>query len=224
MMQQKLKNLYQQIDSCRFCKKSKNYLQHIHGFGAARPKFMLILINPTHRNLTADPTYQGARFPFVGVRQFWQVLAKGGFTSQTIADQLPKRSSWKILHTQILQQELLQKRLFITNVVKCCYNHSNYPAKVVIAHQINYLRQEIQIVRLRKIIAFGALVYKILTSQNIILKNYWQNYPLKKTDKEIISGLNIPTVPVYFPVGRGNPAKAIQVIHKIQKIKGCETH
>jgi uracil-DNA glycosylase len=220
MMQQKLKNLYQQIDHCQFCQSSQNPLQHIHGFGVASPKFMLILINPTHRNLSAGQNYQGARFPFVGVQQFWQVLAKGGLISQKIADQLPKRSDWQIPHTKMLQQELLKQELFITNVVKCCYDHSYYPAKEVINKQLNFLRQEIQIVKPAQILAFGTLVFKILTGRSIILKEFWKNSVIQKVDREIISGLNIATMPVYFPVGRGNPVKAIKIL---QRIKSCRT-
>jgi hypothetical protein len=70
MGNRELQKLYGKIDKCRFCKADGNFLQHIYGFGALKPELMLILINPTYRNLSSEPKYKGARFPFIGVRQF----------------------------------------------------------------------------------------------------------------------------------------------------------
>ncbi len=52
-----LEKLYKKVDECGFCKASRNKLQHIHGFGAMNPKLMLILINPTHRNISSAPDF-----------------------------------------------------------------------------------------------------------------------------------------------------------------------
>jgi hypothetical protein len=124
MKNEKLGKLYKRVDHCKFCKTAGNNLQHIHGYGVMNPKLMLVLVNPTYRNLSSDPEYKSARFPFIGVRQFWKVLAGGGLISKTAAYDLPLRSNWKRGHTEKLQRELLKNKLFLTNMVKCCYDHS----------------------------------------------------------------------------------------------------
>ncbi|MBX4211237.1 MAG: hypothetical protein KW806_00330 [Candidatus Yanofskybacteria bacterium] len=209
-MGNKLSTLYKKVDSCKFCKKLGNKLQHIYGYGTQSPETMLVLINPTYRNLSSHPDYIGPRFPFIGVRQFWNVLGDGGLIAKL---QLPLRADWKPEHTKLLQTELEKNKLFLTNIVKCCYEHSAYPEKEVIADQLKLLAEEIRIVKPKRIIAFGTLVHKTLTGETIKLRDY-----LTSTQKsfEIVSGLDVPVMPVYFPIGRGNPKKAAEILRKYE--------
>jgi len=174
---------------------------------------MLILINPTYRNLSSHPGNKGARFPFIGVRQFWKVLAEGGLIEKKIAAKLPLRSEWGSRHTELVEKELIRNKLFLTNMVKCCYGHSAYPNSKVIKDQIKKLTEEIRIVNPEKIVAFGGLVYQNLTGKKIKLSEYWKGK--KEKNSEIISGLKISVIPCYFPVGRGNPKKAAKILRKI---------
>ena len=218
MGSKKLQKLYKRADDCKFCRADKNLLQHIHGFGALNPELMLILINPTYRNLSSDSEYKGVRFPFIGVRQFWKVLADGGLINRGVAYELPLRKEWKEKHTEQIKQELTLNKLFLTNVVECCYSHSAYPDDKVIAEQLKLLADEIKIVRPKKIVAFGGLVYKTLTGKNIKLAEYWNEQKIG-TDFEIISGLTISVLPCYFPIGRGNPKKAAEIMKRFPRTK-----
>ena len=211
-MNKELLALYRGVDACLFCRRSKNYLQHIHGFGALQPRFMLVLVNPTHRNLSSHPAYHGPRFPFIGVRQFWKVLARGGLIDKDIAERLPLKKDWNEKHTEQIKRELIRNKLYLTNVVKCCYDHSAYPVAEVLSAGTDILAREIALVRPQKIIAFGGLVYKTLTGKNIKLADYWNGE--KKKEVELISGLNTPIEPCYFPIGRGNPGKAVEILRK----------
>lgn len=202
--------LYKKVDACRFCASARNPLRHIHGFGSPNPRFMLVLINPTYRNISSTPGYQGPRFPFIGVRQFWQVLGEGGFIDANIARSLPPRKQWTAAHTDLVQKELLRNKLFLTNIVKCCYPHGNYPAREVIAAQRDIVGEEIRSVRPKGIIAFGALTFKTLTKTAITLSTYRPKE--SGTFHESLSGLNTPVIPCYFPVGRGSPKKAAQML------------
>jgi hypothetical protein len=215
MENKELQKLYLSVDKCKFCKKDKNPLQHIHGFGALKPNLMLILINPTYRNLSSDPKYTGIRFPFIGVRQFWKVLADGGLINEKIAYSLPLRSEWRDEHTEEIKKELINNKLFLTNIVKCCYNHGFYPKKEVVEEQLKILREEIRIVKPKRIIAFGAFTYKTLTGKNIKLSNYKNTLEIVS---ERISGLEIQTIPCYFPIGQGSPKKSAEMMKKIQKL------
>lgn len=212
MRNAKLQKLYQVVDRCKFCKAERNHLQHIHGYGAMNPKLMLILVNPTYRNLSSDSKYRGDRFPFIGVRQFWKILAEGGLIDRKVGINLPARTGWGDKHTQQIKKELLKNRLFLTNIVKCCYDHSAYPDKSVIEDQLKLLAEEIRIVKPKKIVAFGGLVYKTLTGESIKLADYW--YGSQEKAVEIISGLGTSVAPCYFPIGRGNPQKAVEILRK----------
>ncbi len=172
------------------------------------------MINPTIKNISSHPEYRGVRFPFIGVRQFWRVLGKAGLINLELSEKLPLSKGWLELHTDLVKRELLENKLFITNSVKCCYNHGNYPNKKVIKEQLSFLEAEIKIVNPRKIIAFGGLVFKYLTGKSIVLSEYWDKEPLKEYP-EIITGLKIPVIPAYFPVGKGNPSKAIRTLSQI---------
>jgi hypothetical protein len=195
MGSRELEKLYRKVDRCSFCKIARNPLRHIHGFGAMRPKLMLVLVNPTYRNLSSAPDYKGLRFPFIGVRHFWRVLADGGLISKKVAYDLPLPVKWKKEDTEKIKRELVENKLFLTNVVKCCYNHSEYPQKQVVKSHLNLLEEEIGIVKPRRIVAFGGLVYKTLTKS------------LK---------LEIPLISCYFPVGRGRPREAARILREIR--------
>ncbi len=212
MQNKNLKKLYKRVDKCRFCQAMGNKLQHIHGFGALGPRFMLVLVNPTYRNLSSEPEYKGPRFPFIGVRQFWRVLADGGLIDKKTAYNLPPRTEWEGRHTKLAQNELLRNKLFLTNVVKCCYPHGKYPKKEVVKDGLIKLAEEIKIVRPKAIIAFSIFVYKLLTGKNIKMSSLDKGLP--KAISEKISGLKIPVLPCYFPIGRGNPKKAIKILKK----------
>mgnify|MGYP001560785031 CR=1 FL=1 len=207
-----LSDLYRKVDRCNFCRLSKNILRHIHGSGARRPKFLLLFVNPTYRNISSRAGYRGPRFPFIGVRQLWQILAAGGLINKSVALNLPNAKNWSAEHTLKIQRGLLNNRLYLTNIVKCCLPHGNYPEIGLIKANLRHLRPELRIVRPKLILAFGGLVFKTLTGKNIKLKEYWsgRDKTEKETYREIISGLNFPVIPVYFPVGRGNPRLAIQ--------------
>ena len=213
-----MQKLYERADDCKFCKTDRNLLQHIHGFGALNPKLMLILVNPTYRNLSSDPNYKGARFPFIGVRQFWKVLVDGGLIDRNVAHGLLLRKDWNTKHTEQIKHELIRNKLFLTNIVKCCYSHSSYPDKRVVKDQAKVLIEEIRIVNPRKIVAFGGLVYKTLTGKNIMLSEYWKKDMIEKST-EVISGLNVIIEPCYFPIGRGNPKKAAEIMRKFLRMQ-----
>jgi uracil-DNA glycosylase len=212
----KLQKLYAAVDACAFCRTKRNPLRHIHGYGAMRPDWMLILVNPTHRNISSAPTYRGSRFPFIGVRQFWNVLANGDLISEAVAGALPARTDWTAHHTDLVQRELIRNKLFLTNVVKCCYDHSAYPAPSVVRESVRHVAEEIRSVRPRRIIAFGGLVHRTLTNMPVTLAAHWAART-KPAYHEKISGLSVPVIPCYFPIGRGSPRKAAKILREVQR-------
>jgi len=153
----------------------------------------------------------------LGTRQFWRVLADGGLISKKTAYNLPLPLRWRGIHTAQIQKELIRNKLFLTDIVKCCYGHSRNPDKKIIQAHQPYLIQEIKILKPKKIVAFGRLVTNILTGENIHLAEYWSNSRSRFKLRETLSGFDFPVVPVYFPTGRGNPNKAARLLRLLIK-------
>jgi len=80
-MNQTLAHVFAKVDACTRCKKQRNPLKHILGGGETKnPRFAFVFINPTHRNRSSAPDYDGTRrYPFIGVRHFYRFLADAGF-------------------------------------------------------------------------------------------------------------------------------------------------
>ncbi len=207
---QELSSLYRKVDLCPLCKNSQNELQHILGTGKIRPRFLLLLINPTYKNISSRPEYKGPRFPFVGVRSFWRVLGKAGLINQKLAESLPLPSLWQKEHTISLQEELLKNSLFLTNIVKCTFSHSLYPPQKYFEYHREILKKELEIVKPKYIVAFGQLPFKFLTGKSIVLSSIFESKDhYKPKHRERITHFKIPVLPCYFPVGRGKPKEAI---------------
>jgi len=205
--------LYKSVDNCPLCRKTQNKLRHIWGVGKIKPRFLLLLINPTYRNISSNQDYKGPRFPFIGVRSFWRILGDAGLINPKLSESLPPASRWKIKHTLSLKQEILKNNLFITNIVKCTFGHSSYPTQDYFEYYKEILKNELEIVKPRYIITFGQLSFKFLTGKNLTFSSFFthENY-YKIHFKENLSSFKIPVLPCYFPVGRGKPKDSISIL------------
>src|SRR3989344_3120563 len=88
-MSSKLQKFFAKVDRCASCRAAKNPLRHVFGGGKAQtPKYFFLFINPTHKNISTQPTYAGRRrYPFMGVRHFYRELSQAGFVdAKIIAD------------------------------------------------------------------------------------------------------------------------------------------
>jgi len=202
-----LASLFDRFDNCRICKKSGSSLQHILGGGlTTHPKTALVFINPTRQNVSCDPKWNGPRFPFIGVTRFWKILADSGLISKDFV-----LSGWDEGKARGLLSKLRRKKIYITNLVKCTQNHGNYPEKKVFDYHLPLFFKEMDIIRPRAIIAFGALTTKYLTGRNIKMGEYFKRpEPLNYRNMK-----EIRVYPCYFPVGRGSPKLATEVLRKL---------
>lgn len=216
-----LQTIFKNFDNCVVCRKNKNPLSHILGAGKDKnPDFLFLFINPTHLNISSHPNYPGKfRFPFLGVARFWRFLAEAGFFSQDLAKEIIQKQ-WKTNWEIKIQKELKRQKIYLTNLVKCTFFHPNPPPKKTISRQLFLLKQEIKIVNPKHIIAFGKLPFKVLTNKNILLRDYLKRIKFQKPpyflSQEIFNKRYI-VFPCYFPVGRGNPKKAVFVLKMIKK-------
>ncbi|MFV1917208.1 MAG: uracil-DNA glycosylase family protein [Patescibacteria group bacterium] len=203
-----IKQLFKRYDDCKLCKSSGNKLQHILAGGKFNnPKVALVFINPTHTNISSAPDWKGHRFPFIGITRFWQILAVSGWIAKGTVTEFDN-FGWNKGTIKLLEDDLHKKGIYITNLVKCTFPHGNYPEKKYFDYHLPLLEKELSIVRPTAIISFGGLSTKYLNGENLTFKKYFVN-------PHHLEYKNIPVYPCYFPVGRGNPKLAIEVLRKL---------
>lgn len=211
----KLENLWKEIDSCEECKISGNKLQHILGGGKENnPSTMFVFINPTHRNISSSPNYSGPRFPFIGTNEIWSIFVNGGILSKNLIQKI--EDGWNKNSIDSLLKSLKNRKIYLTNVVKCTKPNAENPNTRLIKEKLSFLFKEIEIVNPRLIVTLGQIPFKAITGKNIKLSEYYKKQ--KKSDNLIlfdskeINGKVYKIFPCYFPVGRGNRKRAIELL------------
>ncbi|MCK4967858.1 MAG: hypothetical protein KAS12_02280 [Candidatus Aenigmarchaeota archaeon] len=217
----KLLEVYKKFDNCKRCKRSINPLKHILGGGKfKRPQFLFLFINPTHSNIASHQDYQGKRrFPFIGVRHFYRLLSMAGFMDKAIIEKIYKRK-WQTNDENIIEQSLIKNNVYITNLIKCTQSNPDNPKKQIINDDFSLIQEEIKIVSPKYIVTFGNLVFKAITNRSIVLKDCLKAMKVNKYQpfKSIaILGKKYNVLPCYFPIGRGNPKKAVEILTYIKK-------
>jgi hypothetical protein len=214
----RLTSLYKRIDNCRFCLEQGNKLKHILGIGqSTKPNVALILINPTYRNISAGQTELTWRFPFVGVRSFWQVMFNAGLISQDTFGLIYK-NEWSEKTLRKIRSELEAKGIYITNFSKCTRKDSLYPAKETLDYHEKILKEELVILNPKLILTFGLLPFKRLTGLSINLNHYYNQVLAGDTTRFPLLtkfGLRCEVIPSYFPTGRGSPKRAAVILSKV---------
>lgn len=212
-----LVQLFQQVDCCHRCRKARNPLAHVLGGGETnRPEFCFVLINPTHRNISSRPGYSGPRFPFIGVRQFWRVLHRAGFISDETVAAVNERS-WLPDTTQKALSDLRRHSVYLTNLVKCTMDNPDVPSKAVFDEDWPLFLREMEIIRPKRIIAFGSLTFEVLTGSKVALRTYYEDVIQRRQmpayRMRAIEDYPQAVLPNYFPVGRGNPSASSELLH-----------
>lgn len=216
-----LKTLFAEIDQCPRCLQSKNPLRHILGGGKFRkPRFLFLFINPTRLNLACHPGYEGQRrYPFIGVKYFYRILAQAGFFDESLIKKI-YRCGWQVGDEERVEKVLANHGVYLTNLVKCSRSDSQNPSMKLIEQDLPLLKKEIKIVSPKYIVAFGRLPVKVITGKNLKLTTYFGKFSLGRLRP--ITSITIferryPVLPCWFPVGRGNPRRAVKTLLLINK-------
>lgn len=191
---------------------------------------MLVLMNPTARNRTAHPDYQGTRLPFAGIKAFWKVLVEADLLPQSLLEDFADRD-WNEERTRRVIATLNQEKLYVTNLVKCVSARAADPGAAEINYGLSVLQREIELVQPRYIVAFGLLVFRAITGQTLKLGDYLARLESGETGLEsryysiALNEINYPVFPCYFPTGRGNSRAATACLRLLNKnlrsIKQC---
>lgn len=214
-----LQLIFDQFDACLRCQNTHNPLRHILGGGyCENPDYLFLFINPTHHNRSSHQEYAGKRrYPFIGVRYFWKLLSETGLIEPNLIQDIYK-SGWQPHHETLLETNLIRKKIYLTNLVKCTQPHPENPDSAAIAADLPLLKREIQLVNPKIIVTFGKLPTRILTGcdiklADILLEARQKN--LQPLASNIIQNQIFSIFPCYFPIGRGNPTKAKELLRLI---------
>lgn len=180
-----------------------------------KPRFMFVFINPTIRNISSDQNWQGPRFPFIGTKNIWRILHRAGLFNDKLINEINNNPYWSLEFTNQVLNLLKDKSFYFTNIVKWTGNDAALPDSKKVELFLPILKREIEIVQPKYIITFGIIPFERLTKQKIKLNEYYSK--VIKNNKlyfyEVkINSFKTKIIPCYFPVGRGHPKEAIEIL------------
>lgn len=200
----------------------KNTLKPIFGAGKNKhPKFMFLFINPTKRNISSNPDWRGIRAPFIGTKNIWKIFNKAGLFDGELMKSIEYHKKWSCEFANDVYRYLEGNDFYLTNIVKSTGDDASLPKSKEINLFLPLLKREIEIVKPRYIICFGLIPFNSLIKEKIRLSNHFDTFT--KTRELISYDLNINSfktkvIPCYFPVGRGNPKRAIELLKFIKNL------
>lgn len=186
-----------------------------------KPKFMFVFINPTYRNVSSDLGWSGLSRPWVGTKYIWKIFYNSGNFSKELLDEINCRTTWDEDFANKVYNDLEAKSFYFTNIVKWTGENADLPDSSKIKLFTPILKKEISIVRPDFVVTFGLIPYKGLTNNNIRLSDIYEKTMAKNSlyyEPVSIENYSCNIVPCYFPVGRGNPKRATEILKYINYI------
>lgn len=190
----------------------------IYGAGQiSNPEILFLFMNPTARNLSANPNWKGLRAPWIGTKNIWKMLRLLNFIDKKIFNKITgnEKNIWSENFAGNLYAHLCKKSLYITNLAKCTQIDARALKNEVFKNYLHNTLEEIYSINPKRIISFGNQVSSILLGKNIKVSEY------DNGEAEIlnIKGKKFLVHPVYYPVGQGmrNLHKAVKRIKNITK-------
>lgn len=194
----------------------KTKLKPIVGGGKLlKPKFMLVFINPTYRNISSAESWKGARRPWTGTKYIWKIFSQAGLFDKKLFEEIHRKSFWDESFADEVYAEIKRRSLYLTNIVKWTGENADLPDNKKIALYKPILEKEIEIVDPKYIVTLGLIPFKALTGKTIKLGDYYS----ESVESGICAPFEVQTnrslrkiFPCYFPVGRGNPKRATELL------------
>jgi uracil-DNA glycosylase len=191
-------------------------LNSIYGAGCIKnPDAMFVFMNPTGKNISSLPGWQGLRAPWLGTKNIWGLFFKLGFLSEGYFErtQQLKGHDWNMKFATLIYRELAKRKIYVTNLAKCTQLDARPLQNLVFTDYLDLMFKEILAIQPKNIIAFGNQVSSILLAKQVSVSKY------KNTQKEVlkIHGQKFNIYPTYYPVGQGrrNMPLAIKRIRAI---------
>jgi DNA polymerase len=186
------------------------------------PKVMFIFINPTVRNISSNPKWEGPRFPFIGTKQVWRIFHRAGLFDDELMDYINENADWSLEFTDQVLQFLQEKGFYLTNIVKWTGKDAALPDAAKINLFLPVLEKEIELVKPKYIVTFGLIPFQHLTKEKIKLFDYHSaviNQNKLSFHDITVNSVDTKVIPCYFPVGRGDPKKAVDILNMLKDLK-----
>jgi len=188
----------------------------IYGAGCAHaPRLVLVFMNPTARNISAQPNWKGIRAPWIGLKQTWKLFYIIGILSEqlfTTTQQLQPHE-WTPAFAIALFTHLSKEGIFSTNLAKATQSDARPLHNKVFTDSREGFLKELQLLKATRVVTFGNQVSSILLNKPVHVSEY------RGTQAEKLSvGKEEYTIyPCYYPVGRGwiNSKPAIARLKRI---------
>ncbi|MEK7595094.1 MAG: uracil-DNA glycosylase family protein [Patescibacteria group bacterium] len=191
-------------------------LEPILGGGRlSRPKFMFVFINPTYKNISSDPSWVGKRRPWTGTKYIWRIFNKAGHFDNSLLQEIEKTKIWSVDFADKVYSHLSARGFYFTNIVKWTGENADLPDSQKVRLFLPLLKKELEIVKPSYIVTFGLIPFKALTGLDIKLRDYFDasiKLRLLETFNTNLVGDNFKIIPCYFPVGRGDPKRAVELL------------
>ncbi len=215
---EKLWNLVEEINLKNF---GDNGLCPIFGNGKTeQPEFMFIFINPTHVNISSRKEWNGPRYPFIGTKAIWRIFDRAGLFDSKLMSTIEKTREWPVELAYKVLKHLDRKSFYFTNIVKWTGEDATLPDSRKTTLFLPILKKEIEIVRPKNIVTFGLIPFQKLVGEKIKLKEYYQKTIVKQFatpfEYKIDNNVKTRVFPCYFPIGRGEPKKAVEMLKIIR--------
>lgn len=210
-----LNQLKKDIDNLQLLFGDKN-LRSIYGAGCIKnPKAMFIFMNPTAKNVSAFDDWKGLRAPWLGTKNVWQIFYALDIVSFDYFQKIQemKIGDWNVDFAQDVYREVVEKKVYITNLAKCTQVDARPLKNDVFKNYLKIMEEEVMAINPKNIITFGNQVSSIILRKPVSVGDY------KKDEKEVlkISGQSFDVYPTHYPVGQGrrNMPMAIKRIKAI---------
>ncbi|OGC44836.1 hypothetical protein A2V54_02340 [candidate division WWE3 bacterium RBG_19FT_COMBO_53_11] len=182
---------------------------------------MFVFINPTARNTSSDRNWKGPRYPFIGTKSVWRVFHRAGFLTDSLISRIEENPEWSVEFASELEGFLRERGLYLTNLVKWTGPDGSLPDRKKVDLFLPLAVREIEIVAPKYVVAFGSLPYRYLTGRAIKLGDHYDQIVRQGLQPEEVQiGLaKTKVIPCYFPVGRGNPQRAVEILKRVNLLK-----
>lgn len=224
---------------CTFGVKMKTFLQHevlfdeinklhylygcpnlspVYGAGCThKPDLMLLFMNPTGRNVSANPNWSGLKAPWLGTKNIWKMCHELRLITndQYTFIRRAKTQDWTYEFVEQLYRTISDNKVYITNLAKCTQTSARKLSDQVFKAYLENTKKEIRLVKPKWIVTFGTQISSILLGKRVRISDY-----INRSETLEIGGKSYKIFPVYYPVGQGmrNMTKAIIKVKNLMQL------
>lgn len=206
-----LNELIKEYDKMQLSYGEKNLKSINFGGCTHNPDICFVFMNPTKKNIAANPLWKGDRSPWLGTKNIWNLFVATKLFDNNLYDKIKakKPSDWDEEFASKVYEEVSKNKLFITNLGKCTQADARELPDFVYEKYLSLLEQEIEIINPKVVILFGNQVSSVFLKEKICVSQC-----RKKEFTKVINGKNYKCFSVFYPVGNGrfNIDKSIEDI------------